>query len=184
MRLNFKRTFIKGEPTAFIDKIWDALTDCSPKLTLESREKYRKLHLEQFREDWYDLPYSLPKKHSIRKLTKTRKKRWRKGLNIEFRTGSRFHPHTYFQFAPKVPVISVQDIKIKYGGHQYGGWVSVFIDGVEYETIHIYEDFSFEYTEKMQRFVQNDGFDTIVQFFDWFSKDFEGQIIHWTDLKY
>jgi len=30
----------------------------------------------------------------------------------------------------------------------------------------------------------NDGFDSVQDFFKWFNKDFEGKIIHWTDLRY
>lgn len=30
----------------------------------------------------------------------------------------------------------------------------------------------------------NDGFDSVIDFCNWFNKDFEGKIIHWTDKKY
>jgi hypothetical protein len=31
---------------------------------------------------------------------------------------------------------------------------------------------------------RKDGFDTLEDFLDWFSEDFTGKLIHWTDLKY
>lgn len=31
---------------------------------------------------------------------------------------------------------------------------------------------------------KNDGFSGVKEFFEWFSEDFKGKIIHWTDLKY
>jgi hypothetical protein len=34
------------------------------------------------------------------------------------------------------------------------------------------------------QFVQNDGFDSIEDFFSYFDKGFKGKIIHWTDLRY
>ena len=30
----------------------------------------------------------------------------------------------------------------------------------------------------------NDGFESLKHFFEYFNEDFEGKIIHWTDLKY
>jgi hypothetical protein len=31
---------------------------------------------------------------------------------------------------------------------------------------------------------RHDGFDSVNDFLDWFSEDFTGKLIHWTDLKY
>ena len=36
----------------------------------------------------------------------------------------------------------------------------------------------------MKDLARNDGFDSIQAFFEWFKEDFEGKIIHWTDLRY
>ena len=38
--------------------------------------------------------------------------------------------------------------------------------------------------KKVIELALNDGFDSVVDFFKWFDKDFEGKIIHWTDLRY
>jgi hypothetical protein len=31
---------------------------------------------------------------------------------------------------------------------------------------------------------RNDGFATVKDFFEWFSEDYTGKIIHWTELRY
>jgi len=39
-------------------------------------------------------------------------------------------------------------------------------------------------TEEIERLAINDGFDNVNQFFSWFGWEFEGVIIHWTDINY
>lgn len=36
----------------------------------------------------------------------------------------------------------------------------------------------------MELLAKNDGFDSVEDFFKWFSSDFSGKIIHWTDFRY
>lgn len=87
-----------------------------------------------------------------------------------------------FRFAPRIPVVSTQILKIKWF-NIYGKIVArVWIDGnsfayVEYKTDMIV-------TGNMLQLALNDGFDTIEDFFAYFNKDFTGKLIHWTDLKY
>ncbi len=38
--------------------------------------------------------------------------------------------------------------------------------------------------DEIHRLANKDGFYNILEFFNWFNTDFDGQIIHWTDLKY
>jgi hypothetical protein len=38
--------------------------------------------------------------------------------------------------------------------------------------------------EQVLELAQNNGFDTVKDFFEYFNKDFKGKIIHWTDFKY
>lgn len=38
--------------------------------------------------------------------------------------------------------------------------------------------------EEISRIAKNDGFANVNDFFEWFSSDFSGKIIHWTDFKY
>jgi ribonuclease HIII len=38
--------------------------------------------------------------------------------------------------------------------------------------------------KEIETLAQNDGFNTIYDFFAYFNEDFTGKLIHWTDLKY
>ncbi len=37
---------------------------------------------------------------------------------------------------------------------------------------------------RIEAVAMNDGFDSTQDFLNWFSTDFQGEIVHWTDLKY
>lgn len=86
-----------------------------------------------------------------------------------------------FRFAPKLPVINVQEISIHIDvGGEENRWI--YIDNeLVYSSLSHYGYWS---EAQLLEFVQNDGFDTIEDFFNWFDSNFEGQIIHWTDLIY
>lgn len=107
----------------------------------------------------------VPKKHTIR-----HGKRWFAGRKLHLAIGVR--TKNYLQFNKNIKGLevckSVQDIKIT---HQ-GGAMYVEVDGK-----HLPSD-------KVKELAINDGFDTLEDFMEWFNTDFEGQIIHWTDLKY
>lgn len=197
MRLNFKKVEQKKN-TFFIEKIYASLSTFLPNIRFSDfvmlyDDKYN-IYSESERKK--SLSEYNPKYHSIRKLTvnKNGKKRWHDKLEVEFYTGSRFHERTYFNFAPNLPVVSVQDIKIRWYDKEdeddsYEKHVTIFIDGQYfYSACFDYDkcliDFELGEHDDLLKFVQNDGFETVEAFFDWFSEDFEGQIIHWTDLKY
>lgn len=103
-----------------------------------------------------------PKLHTIRK---DEPDRWRAGLKIQFVVNNR-RPNR-IQFA-EGKCTSVQQIVITY--HGLSPVVEVdgkLIKGAELERLAI-----------------NDGFETVRDFFLYFSENFNGKIIHWTDLKY
>lgn len=86
-----------------------------------------------------------------------------------------------FQFAPEIVCTGVQEIEIKemIMTDFYTSWKTkdgrvwvIEIDGIRLKRNHI------------SQFAQNDGFESVEQFFAYFNKPVEGQIIHWTDLKY
>lgn len=66
--------------------------------------------------------------------------------------------------------------------------VEVLIDDKFFYTSSFFSnlDLSFDSIEeqKMLQLANNDGFDTIEEFFNWFSEDYKGKIIHWTDFRY
>lgn len=113
-----------------------------------------------------------PKLHTIRE---DKNDRWIAGTKIDFFINCR--QPTMFRFAPVLPVVSTQNIYITY---TLAKKAMVFIDDVCYYM----QDLSLEHNHKMLHLAQNDGFNTIEDFFEYFSEDFKGKIIHWTDLKY
>ena len=93
--------------------------------------------------------------------------RWRAGMLIHFVTGNR--TKNRLQFAPVIPAVSVQEIVIENEFYDY----VVKVDGKKLSK------------SKIKALALNDGFDSVEQFWDYFGmKDFKGQIIHWTELRY
>ena len=109
-----------------------------------------------------------PKKHTIR-----RGKRWKKGMKLHFATGVRTkacHQFAGYSIGFLEYCISTQDIIVK---NFFDDRAGVMVDGMALSDAEI------------QELALNDGFDTVDAFWDFFSGEcFEGQLIHWTDLKY
>jgi hypothetical protein len=119
------------------------------------------------------------KKHTIREDATNR---WKEGRLIDMATGVR--TKQYNKFTEQI-CIGTQKIEFKWKTNNKGlvsesRGVLVFIDGINV-TNHSFQD-----TDKMvvEVLAKNDGFDNLTDFFDWFSEDFTGKIIHWTDLIY
>jgi len=109
--------------------------------------------------DMNDAMSYCPKVHTIRK---DKKNRWKAGCNIHFVINNR--TPNRFQFAPVLPVVATQHIVIQ----EKKVWVDArFLGESEIETL-----------------AKNDGFNSINDFFQWFNGDFEGKIIHWTNILY
>ena len=111
----------------------------------------------------------LEKPIKIHTIREDKNERWKVGTKIDFFINVR--QKNMFRFAPVLPVVSTQDIEIEYtGSGVYNAWV--FINGKLMNEKNLLE------------FAQNDGFDTIEDFFAYFNKDYTGKIIHWTDKRY
>jgi len=108
-----------------------------------------------------------PKKHTIRK---NENKKWKSGTAIHFALFNRTKWRV--QFAPVIPCVSIQSIKIKYKDLDGFTWAvpRVYIDGV--------------WLTDPTELALNDGFASLEDFFLWFNQDYTGDIIHWTNLKY
>ena len=107
------------------------------------------------------------KKHTIRK---DKNDRWKPGMKIHFATGVR--TRLYHQFKEDV-CRSTQKIRILYDNiPPMGNVATITIDD---RAITIYE---------LRTLAVNDGFEDVSEFLNWFDEDFEGKIIHWTDLRY
>ncbi|AOW09500.1 hypothetical protein [Flavobacterium gilvum] len=168
-------TQINGKPNYFIEKIWLGLLRSH--LNLIGYHRFRDEAAINNVIDQWDIPDSIhPKLHTIRE---DKTDRWKAGNKIDFFINCR--QPTMFRFAPVLPVVSVQKIEIKWipltiplGERR--PWVR--IDGKQIYTIDQIDE------EQILQLAQNDGFDTIEDFFVYFDKDFTGKIIHWTDFRY
>jgi hypothetical protein len=155
-------TNLNGKPTYFVEKIHSGLVQ---------NNLMRIFDMDLAHED-FDISVLAechPKLHSIRE---DKNDRWKVGNKIHFFINCR-QPNM-FRFAPVLPVVSVQEIKI------------VFITDFPYciNAPEIQIDGKCLPEAKYLELAQNDGFDTIEAFFEYFNGDFQGKIIHWTNKKY
>lgn len=165
MILSFSTKFKNGLPTLFIRKIWVGLVVFKIS-TLENWDEYMVKHFEQFGCNPDEEPVDvLAKIHTIREDSKNR---WRAGMDIHFTVYPR--SKKMFRFAPVVKCVSVQDIEIIHtpGHNEY----RVLVDGFPASL------------EMVRAIAQNDGFNTLRDFLDFFDNGFTGKIIHWTNFKY
>jgi hypothetical protein len=120
-----------------------------------------------------------PKKHTIRAGS-----RWKVGDKMHMAYGVR--TKNYQQFNKGIPelerVKSVQRIEIIHKS----GMCRILIDGHIYGIVPTSHNVSVvkSFLKAGQSLAVNDGFAHEHEFTRWFNKDFEGQIIHWTDLRY
>ena len=107
------------------------------------------------------------KKHTIRE---DKNDRWKPGMKIHFATGVRTRLyHQFYEGFCK----STQKIQILWDNISLNGeFVSILIDG---RLIDL---------DEVETLAINDGFEDVSEFLNWFNENFEGKIIHWTDLRY
>lgn len=168
-------TKLNGKSTYFVDKIWAGLID-SKLGTIETCRRYEYNREKITPNEFAMVPHYKPKIHTIRE---DKNDRWRVGTNIDFYINVR--KKNMFRFAPVLPVVRVQNIEIKYvpfGNQKQDARPFVKVDG------RLIYDVGQTLWSQMVEFAENDGFDCVNDFFDYFNKDFIGKIIHWTDLKY
>jgi len=181
MQIHFIKEFPWGEKSHFVEKIWAgfALND----FLWNNRDGC--WSTEHYKEHW---PYgddpdgtsswwrpfmkAKPKIHTIREDLKDR---WKPGKLIHFEqwTEKPYNSKCY-HFAPLIPCVSTQKIEIEY----IQGKPVVVIDHSHFYNPIVNID------KGMLLLANNDGFETIEDFFKWFKSDYEGKIIHWTDCRY
>ena len=108
-----------------------------------------------------------PKLHTIRE---DKNDRWKPAVMIDFFINAR--QKNMFRFAPRIPVVSTQKVRIVVDKHYFMNDYQIFIDERELNL-----------DEKVQ-FSHNDGFSNLFAFFLYFNKDYTGKLIHWTDKRY
>lgn len=177
-------TQISGKPTLFPEKI---LSGMLKEFENNGKENFKEVpnFIYNYGEfmDYHNADSILelvdelkPKIHTIRK---DNSERWKEGMNIDFFINSR--RSNMFRFAPTICVWSTQTIFIEYvpTGKKMELRPIVWIDNIFF----YHESISID-KKKMLKLAENDGFETIEDFFNYFNEDFEGKIIHWTDFKY
>jgi hypothetical protein len=173
MTLSFS-TQMGGKPTHFVEKIWTAFNLGEGEYQLDF--VVRGWWIEKC--DWskaIDRNLLAEVGIKIHTIRADQKNRWRVGMPIHFvihnRTPNRF------QFAPILPVKAIQKIKISYTNSN-SDYPDVYIDGKRFN-VFVKGDM-----DVLGRLAANDGFESVDDFFRYFSSDFEGIIIHWTDYIY
>lgn len=126
-----------------------------------------------------------PKLHTIRKGN-----RWKAGKTIHFATGQRTKNYQCFHVAKCVSVQSIEIIDCdNIPPSQYNNQVHVV--SREFGGVYFYNAFMIKVdgraltVDEIITLAHNDGFDSTKGFYEWFEfKEFSGQLIHWTDLRY
>jgi hypothetical protein len=189
MQIHFAKEYPWGKPTYFIEKIWAgfALNDFlfNNRDGCWATEHYKKQwpygdDLDGTSSWWRPFMKSKPKIQTIREDLKDR---WQpeKIIHFEQWTGVPYKSKNY-HFAPVIPCVSTQKIDIR---RTKLGSIGVFIDDdIFWWQMYPNGQIQERNLGGMLQLAQNDGFDSIEDFFCWFDKDFHGKIIHWTDLRY
>jgi hypothetical protein len=183
MILPFSTHFKDGSDTNFIRKIWAGLINIDDADEILERINLRLAYIRDsegtdhpvrpfFPSSDLELEGIAPKLHTMRE---DKKDRWHTGSKIHMVVFNR--TKNQFQFAPIIDCISTQVVEI--------------INRKDYSFVSVGNHCLFEMdthtvsiTPEFVQLVNNDGFESIDEFFNWFDHDFKGKIIHWTDLKY
>lgn len=151
-------TQLNGKPTEFVGKIWSGFIE--NKLVPFYHDILNNFNLEIV-----DVIGRKPKLHTIRK---DEKNRWKPGVLIDFFINVR--KKDMFRFAPRLPVVSIQTIKIFHLPKS--------------DNINVYVDERRLKEDEIAILAINDGFESVDDFKTYFNEDFIGKLIHWTNLKY
>ncbi len=112
------------------------------------------------------------KNHSLRE---NKSKQWRVGMPIEQATGIREEFYNFFQ---RDVCKGLQEVKIF--NNETGKWIAIEVKHTkEHYTLILVPG-----TKKFLQFIKRDGFKNEKQFFNFFDKDKELTLIHWTDQLY
>lgn len=111
------------------------------------------------------------KKHTIRDDVFNR---WHAGMKMHQSSGVRTKQYKLLRLDT---CTGTQRIEIIYRSN------AVFI---KIDEKHFYNSLDTHYNNilRIVELSQNDGFDSVEDFFNWFNKNYTGKLIHWTDLRY
>ena len=165
-------TQINGKPSYFVERIHSGLiiNDLWPE-AFDADFAHKGFSMDAFAE----------KDAKIHTIREDKNNRWKVGAKVDFFINSR--QKNMFRFAPVLPVVSIQKIEITWVSEVRSvelsklnskrlNYVDVIIDGI----LLCIQD--------IKELAQNDGFDTVEEFFAYFNEDFTGKLIHWTNKRY
>lgn len=161
-------TQINGKPNYFVEKIAIGI---DKHIGTYHTEPFLKVYKEKFESK---PPVNFTGKlHTIREDAKNR---WKTGTMIDFYINNT--KPNMFRFAPRIPVVSIQEIEIIYYTDR-----ETLIKDLPPKKAVVLGNSRLNQIE-IEQLAQNDGFNTIEDFFTYFNEDFKGKLIHWTNLKY
>lgn len=177
---------IDNKPTFFVEKIWESILRNGVEVNVHDFISTCKKSLVLN----YVIGTHHPKIHTIRK---DESNRWKPGRDIHMVINDRT-PERY-QFAPLIQCASIQYIKINWFDKGESDIpCSTYIIQEEHKDGELIEweipiavwidDDNLLSTQEVESLAINDGFDSIEDFFAYFSEDFKGKIIHWTNQRY
>lgn len=160
-----------NQPTFFPEKI---LQYFYPVLDSKKKEILKEVSdLTGIDNSLYLHPISLDTPAKIHSIREDSKDRWRVGMTVHFTIFNRSPKSFQFYLGE---CVSIQSFEVKW----YPSGAVVLIDGRIY---HDGTDISSD-KKKINFLALNDGFLGERSFLTWFSSDFKGKIIHWTNFKY
>lgn len=118
------------------------------------------------------------KKHSLRQ---DKNNRWKTGRKIQHAHGVRTKQYDHFADGE---CKSTQEIEILVSDKQIKDSYPIYFNKNEMIYFIIKIDTQILTLQKIKILAENDGFDCVYDFFQWFKKGFSGKIIHFTDLKH
>jgi hypothetical protein len=166
-------TQLNGKPTYFVERIhagivWNQAIRKIPKgIEGENWIKYTKNN--------FDLTAFATKSMKIHTIREDKNDRWKSGKMIDFFIYCR-QPNM-FRFAPRIPCVSTQKVFMSYA---FSDIIEISIGSRQL------------FGDELFKFIENDGFDTWKDFFDYFypiikatpDNWLEMKLIHWTDKRY
>ena len=173
-------TQLHGKPTYFVEKIHKCFS---------LREIYMIAALDpsiHYPKD-YNFVAKDKKAAKLHTIREDKNDRWQPGTMIDFFINCR--QKNMFRFAPRIPVVSVQEVFMTKKGNELEITISKVGSYIGGDDFYLYHD-------AKTILALNDGFDTVEEFTAYFSERinenykqtgngwFKGKIIHWTDLRY
>lgn len=173
-------TQINGDPTYFPEKILKGLYD-NRIITVKEIQDRLELRILVRKGEFHEINFDHGRLHQakLHTIRQDKNDRWKPGVMIDFFINAR--QKNMFRFAPRIPVVSVQKIKIVH----FLAEAHIYLDDSFYGEIFFNGNKEIDgYAVNIEELAINDGFYDAEDFIAYFNKDFTGKIIHWTDLRY